>query len=380
MALKILREKMKTIQILKTVLFIIIIYLPNSGISAEQTEEHKNEAESGVVELKENSDILFKVDTTVLQMSEIAKTITSPGEVVLNQYRTALVSLRIDGQIIKRLAKMGEDVKAGAPLVVISSIQMSEAQQAYIVNVKEWRRVKQLGKQVVSGKRYIEARSKWQTSEAMLMALGLDRKQLLKLEKDQNPDGIFRLNSPINGIVMSDDFIEGEYANAGRKLFVVSDESVIWVEASVTPDQAALFSTGDFAEIFHSGESHSGTISQISHIISESTRTLKIRIEIDNSKDDLHPGQFVTVKLRQSTVQTKMAVPESALVRTADGDWGVFVEFKKYHYRQIEVEILDQQQGLAVVDGLSLGMKVVVEGAFYLSAELGKAGFDPHGH
>ncbi len=371
---------MKTIKILKIVLFIIATYLPTSGFSAEQADDHEDEAEAGVVELKENSDVLFKVKTTVLQLSDIAKAITSPGEVVLNQYRTALVSLRIDGQIIKRLAKMGEQVKSGQPLAVISSIQMSEAQQAYIVNVKEWRRVKQLGKQVVSGKRFIQARSKWQSSEARLMALGLDTKQLLELEKDQNPDGIFHLNSPIDGIVMSDDFIEGEYANAGSQLFVVSDESVIWVEASVSPEQAALFSAGDIAQVVHSGESHNGVISQISHIVSESTRTLKIRIEIDNEKDDLHPGQFVTVNLRQSTTEKKMAVPESALVRTADGDWGVFVEFKKYHYRQVEVEILEQQQDLAVIEGLTLGMKVVVEGAFYLSAELGKAGFDPHGH
>ena len=350
------------------------------GHSAEDADEHENEEESGVVELKQNSELLFKVVTTDLQLSDIAKAITSPGEVVLNQYRTALVSLRIDGQIIKRLSKMGEEVTVGQPLAVISSIQMSEAQQAYIVNVKEWRRVKQLGKQLVSGKRYIEARSKWQSSVARLMALGLDKKQLSALEKNQNPDGIFRLNSPIDGIVMNDDFIEGEYATAGSQLFIISDESVIWVEASVSPDQAALFATGDFAEVIHSGDSHSGLVTQISHIVSESTRTQKIRIEIDNSKDDLHPGQFVTVNLRQSATEKKMAVPESALVRTADGDWGVFVEFKKYHYRQIEVEIIEQHQGIAVIDGLTLGMKVVIDGAFYLSAELAKAGFDPHGH
>jgi RND family efflux transporter MFP subunit len=371
---------MKTIKILKVFLIIAITCFPVLGFSAEDADEHEGEDEAGVVELKKNSELLFKVTTTDLKLSDIANSITSPGEVVLNQYKTALVSLRIDGQIIKRLAKMGEEVETGQALAVISSIQMSEAQQAYIVNVKEWRRVKQLGKQVVSGKRFIEARSKWHSSEARLVALGLDKKQLSELEKNQNPDGIFRLNSPINGIVISDDFIEGEYAAAGSQLFVVSDESVIWVEASVSPDQASLFTKGDFAEVVHSGESHSGVVSQISHIVSESTRTLKIRIEIDNSKDDLHPGQFVTVKLRQAASVKKMAVPESALVRTADGDWGVFVEFKKYHYRQIEVEVLEQQQNLAIINGLTLGMKVVTDGAFYLSAELAKAGFDPHGH
>jgi len=212
------------------------------------------------------------------------------------------------------------------------------------------------------------------------MALGLELEQLSQLEKEQNPDGIFHINSQTAGIVMSDDFIEGQYAEAGTRLFVISDESSIWVEASVSPDQAALFSIGDIAQVEHSGESHPGKIIQISHLVSETTRTQTIRIEVENPKDDLHPGQFVTANLRQIKSDKKTALPEAAIVRTKDGDWGVFVEISPRHFKQQEVEILGRQGNLMIIEGLELGTPVVIDGAFYLSAELAKAGFDPHGH
>ncbi len=346
----------------------------------ENNERPEQTNEQGIIEIKADNKDLFEIKIEKLTLKDIAKEITSPGEVVLNTYKTAIVALRIDGQITKRLAKMGEKVTIGQPMAIISSIRMSDAQQAYIVDVKEWRRVKQLGREVVSGKRYISARSKWKSSKARLLAFGLDQVQLTRLEKEQKPDGIFKVNSPIDGIVIKDDFIEGQYASAGTSLFEVSDESIIWVEASVSPDQAALFSPGDLATIFHSGESHQGKITQISHLVSESTRTQKIRIEIENSKDDLHPGQFVTAKLQQAQTQKKIAVPESALVRTTDGDWGVFVEVSNGQYKQHEVEVIARQGNLMIISGLKIGTPVVIDGAFYLSAELAKAGFDPHNH
>lgn len=361
--------------------WVLGLFLLSLNIQAEEhaTGKEDVDGEPGVVELKANSEALFKIKVEKLKLRDVSKELTAPGEVVLNAYKTAIVALRIDGQVVKRLVRMGDKVKKGQPLAEISSIQMSEAQQAFIVNVKEWSRVKQLGRKVVSGKRYIEARSKWQSSKARLMALGLDQNQLLQLEKTQLPDGLFQAISPIDGVVISDDFIEGQFIRTGGQLFVISDESQIWVEAFVSPAKAALFSAGDRAEIVHDGEHHQGKVVQVSHLISESTRTQKIRIVIDNSKDDLHPGQFVSVKLLQAATEKKLAVPENALVRTADGDWAVFVEEKLNHFKQVEVELERRQGDSMIIKGIKDGTPVVIEGAFYLSAELAKAGFDTHG-
>lgn len=362
---------------LKTAFFVLILLF---SLSLSANEKEHDEEEIGLVELKENSESLFKINTEKARLRMFSKEITAPGEVVLNAYKTAIVSLRINGQVTKRLVKMGDPVVSGQALAEISSIEMADAQLAYVVDVKEWSRVKQLGKKLVSGKRYIEARSRWLSSKARLMALGIDKKQLNKLEKNEAPDGNFKALSPINGVVFNDDFIVGQYIEAGGQLFVVSDESKIWVEAAVSPSQAALFSAGDLAQVIHDGEPHEGEIIQVSHLVSEPTRTQKIRVEVNNKDDDLHPGQFVTAKLKQRVTEQKLAVPESALVRTADGDWAVFIEEKPRHFKQYEVELIRRQGDLMLISGIEIGADVVVDGAFYLSAELSKAGFDPHGH
>ncbi len=375
-------ERRTVMNMLVNLGLILALILPGLNLQAEEHAAGHEEAEGepGVVELQENIESLFKIKVEKIQYHDVAKELTAPGEVVLNAYKTAIVALRIDGQVVRRLSKMGDKVKKGQPLAEISSIQMSEAQQAFIVNVKEWSRVKQLGRKVVSGKRYIEAHSKWQSSKARLMALGLDENQLKQLEKTQLPDGLFQAISPIDGVVISDDFIEGQFIEAGGQLFVISDESQIWVEAYVSPLQAALFSVGDRAEVEHDGERHQGQIVQVSHLISETTRTQKIRIAIDNSKDDLHPGQFVSVKLQQTTTEKKLTVPENALVRTADGDWAVFVEEKPKRFKQVEVELERRQGDSMIINGIKDGTPVVIEGAFYLSSELAKAGFDSDDH
>ncbi|RLA02144.1 MAG: hypothetical protein DRQ47_07180, partial [Gammaproteobacteria bacterium] len=93
----------------------------------EAEEKHDSEDEQGVVEIAENSNEIYKVKVAKLRLYDIAREITSPGEVVLNSYKTGIVALRIDGQIIKRLSKMGESVTQGQPMAIISSVQMSEA-------------------------------------------------------------------------------------------------------------------------------------------------------------------------------------------------------------------------------------------------------------
>jgi RND family efflux transporter MFP subunit len=350
--------------------------LPLSEKHSETEGSHSSE----LIHLKPNSENIFRIKTKIMQLQSVSKVITAPSEVVLNAYKTAIVALRINGEVIKRFAKMGDQVKKGQVLAEISSIQMADAQQAYIVDSKEWMRVKILGKSLVSGQRYFEVRSNWQLSKARLLALGFVQHQLKRLEKKGIPDGRFKLFSPIDGIIFKDDFIQGQYIQAGGRLFVISDESSIWVEVSLSPLQASLFGIGDLADVFHHGESHAGKIIQVSQVISEKTRPQKIRIEVNNHNDDLHPGQFVSTRLKQKASEKKILVPDSALIRTSDGDWAVFIEVKPKQFKQHEITLIRREGDLMVISGVNVGEKVVIEGAFYLSAELAKSGFDPHGH
>jgi len=102
---------------------------------------------------------------------------------------------------------------------------------------------------------------------------------------------------------------------------------------------------------------------------------------------------FVEVKFSLSANSSGFAVPQSALMRSSDGDWQVFIEEQPYQFQAIEVKLgnkmlsdtkseqnlqeiiaLDNEQGLAI------GVKVVISGAFFLASQAAKSGFDTHNH
>jgi len=86
------------------------------------------------------------------------------------------------------------------------------------------------------------------------------------------------------------------------------------------------------------------------------------------------------VYFRFTTKEPVLAVPESALMRGADGDWTVYVEAAEGEYESVEVELGRSIGGLREVSGLAEGQRVVLRGAFFVASEIAKGGFDPHNH
>ena len=75
-----------------------------------------------------------------------------------------------------------------------------------------------------------------------------------------------------------------------------------------------------------------------------------------------------------------IVVPDSALMRSADGDWTVFVEEAPGQFKQTEVELVGSSLGRKVIEGIPTGTPIAVAGAFFIASEMAKSGFDPHDH
>ncbi|HID82805.1 MAG TPA: efflux RND transporter periplasmic adaptor subunit [Thiotrichales bacterium] len=313
----------------------------------------------------------------------VAEIIRAPGEVVLNAYRTAHVTPRIEAQIIARKARLGDAVEQGQALVTLSSVGMAEAQGALLVANREWQRVRKLGRKVVSERRYIEAQVARQQAYAKVLAYGMTQAQidrLLREGKASSANGTFDLLSPQDGTVISDDFIIGELAAAGRLLFTITDETTLWVDARLTPEEAGLIETGAAVAIRTGQLELPGKVIQIKHALDEKTRTWPVRIEVANPDDVLHPGLFVTAEIRSNRQETAIAVPVAAVLRSPDGDWQVFVEEEPGHYTPKEVTVVRPAGNRMIVTGLSTGERIVGEGAFFVQSEIAKSGFEVHDH
>jgi len=347
-------------------------------------EDGEHEDEEGRVHLNQEQQDSAGIVVEVLRLQAIPVEIEALGEIRLNAYATSQITPRIDAQVVKRLVQLGDEVSSGQALVILSSVAMAQAQGELLVTANEWQRVKKLGKKVVSKSRYLESRITFQQAKAKVRAYGMTVEQTKKLLKENTisqADGDFTLLSTQHGTVIRDDFITGQLVEPGQMLFEVTNEAVLWVEARVNPRSINEFSKGADARIKVGDKWLNGKVIQVHHALDETTRTLAVRLQVPNPDDDLHPGQFITARIKAGDSDVKvLSLPTNAVLRSPDGDWQVFIEEEPGEFEAKEIEVVREIPGVMVIEGLAVGTRVVTEGAFFVQSEQAKSSFEVHNH
>ncbi len=359
------------------------LLLSAPAFAASDEAEHGHDESPSVTELTPAQARMAGIETRVVEPGSLGRAITAPGEVGLDAYRTIRVTPRISAQVVERHVRLGDEVRRGQPLVSLSSVAMAEAQGGLMEASIELRRVKSLGRQVVSEKRFVAAHIAYQQAFARATAYGMTKAQidaLLETGDASRATGEFQLLSNQDGTVISDDFIVGELIEPGRDLMEISDESVLWVEARLTPEEADEVAIGAPVRVRSGRYWLTGRVVQKSHRLDETTRTLAVHIEVGNPEDRLHPGQFVTAVIESRDGERGIIVPSSAVLRGADGDWQVLVETAPGRYEAREVEVRRSVGDRTLVDGLPEGTTIVSKGAFFVQSEMAKSGFAVHNH
>ena len=300
--------------------------------------------------------------------------ITAPGEVVLNAYSSSEVTPRIASIVLARYAILGEKVRKDQPLARLSSIEMAEAQGELLIAANEWRRVKEIGRETISDRRYTEAQVAIQQATAKVQTFGMTPSQVEKFLTNDDVSqatGAYDLLSPQDGTVHSDNFLVGERIEPGQVLFELTDESTLWIEAQLAASDARLISVNTPARISVDGVRWlDGAVVQLAHSLHDQTRTRAVRMEIDNQDDLLHPGEFVRVEFRLGTDQQVLAVPASAIV-TMQQSPAVFRAMAGDELRAVLVETGRVYGGwVEIRAGISDGDEIAIAGVFVLKAEL----------
>jgi cobalt-zinc-cadmium efflux system membrane fusion protein len=315
----------------------------------------------GIVVAPASTELLSQVDTV-------------PAEVKADQYRVAEVAARVKSQVVTRFAKLGDRISRGAPLVTLSSTEMADAHGQLVLAAQEWRRMRALGPEIVSRKRYEEAEVGLAGARARVEAFGMsagDAQGLSAASGAQRANGRYTLYAPQAGTVLSDDFVLGQDVEPGKVLFQLADEEGLWVEAQVSPDHAQNVSPETQVEIVPNdgGKPLLGTVLRTAPTVTEATRTRAVRIRVDNSLGRLHIGDAVSVRLQTAGATPALVVPEAAIV-LLNGAAGVFVlSGDTFEFRPLDVD--PATGGRSVVKrGLARGEQVATAGAFALKARV----------
>jgi cobalt-zinc-cadmium efflux system membrane fusion protein len=315
----------------------------------------------------------------------VPEVVTAPGDVALDLKQVAKITSRIEGQVAKIYAQLGDRVRSGQPLVAIASLQFDQLIEEYLVakaqaDVAEnsfKRTEKLLAEQIVTERRFVEERgrhletkARFQHIREKLQNMGLSTKELQELEQGSHEESHrYTLTSPISGTVVAQQIVRGQGVAPGIELFEVVDTSRVWVFASLPIEQARRFKEGDMGTIIpKGGEPVTAPLTYLAPVADEATRTIRVRFEVANQHGRLKPREYVEVQLTIASPPT-LAVPETA-VTMVENVRGVFVQ-RENGYAFVPLDTGREGGGwIEVRKGLTEGERIVIDGTLDLKAVL----------
>jgi cobalt-zinc-cadmium efflux system membrane fusion protein len=179
------------------------------------------------------------------------------------------------------------------------------------------------------------------------------------------------LRSPLAGVVLSRDIVQGSIVEPGAVLVTVTDPRTLWLEINATerlapllrPNRRIQFSVAELAPA-----TFEAAVTHVAEALDPATRTVDVHAVVRNAAGTLRPAMFATVQLSLNEARTGVAVPDGAIQRL-DERPVVFVAHPddrggaRFERRDVEVGAQDGEL-VQVVRGLNAGDVVVVDGAF----------------
>lgn len=368
--------------------------------SATEEHEHSEEGhteepthdEGSEVELTPEQIELAGVRSTAVARGEVYSELALTGEVTLNQDKVVHMTPRVPGTIAYVVTDLGDRVFTGELLLVLESRDLADAKAEYLaakgrlsLAQTRFNREARLWKQKISSEQdFLDAKQalneseiETQSSEHKLRALGLTTDDLAVVHDDESFAN-YHVIAPFDGTVIEKHVVKGERVDEGSTLFRLASLDTVWVIGSVYEKDIGRVKRGQPASVTvkaYPDRVFRGTVKWVADIIDEKTRTLKIRVEVDNSSRLLKPGMFASIAVAVEAKDDVITVPPSALQRQKD-ETIVFVDRGNGEFERREVRVGLRSSGeVEIIEGLAAGEKVVSDGSFILKSELEKEGF-----
>jgi cobalt-zinc-cadmium efflux system membrane fusion protein len=347
--------------------------------------------------VKVDADLLAAglVQTELLSPQRVSAPFELAGQIAFDERRVAHVSPVVPGLVRKVWVDLGQQVRAGQPLFEIESSELAAAQGEWLeaqallrLAEKSHQRQQALwAERVTSEREYLEAQQaaagaavRQGMARQKLLRLGVTTAELETLEAQGLADGAghFTARAPLAGTVIGVQASFGELVEPGKDVVLLSDPSRLWVWADLYEHQLAEVSgawrSGALAATVtveaYPNEVFSGAVDFVGAAMETASRTVRVRVSLNNPGDRLRPGMFARVRLYPQGERRSLVVPAVAVLSDEGRDF-VFVHHDGDYFVRRPV-----QTGHAVGDlmeirsGLATGQRVVTAGAFLLKSDV----------
>ena len=173
------------------------------------------------------------------------------------------------------------------------------------------------------------------------------------------------IRAPVSGQIISRSVTKGQIIQPGTELFRMVRDGRLELDAQVPETDLPALRAGQTATITSShAEPTTGTIRIVTPEVDTQTRLGVARISLA-SGSGLKPGMFARAEIDAGTREATVVPTQAVLYR--DNKAGVFVIGEGDKVSFVPVQVLQRNDSQTSVDGLSQGVRVVVEGAGFLN-------------
>ena len=290
-----------------------------------------------------------------VERGSFARAVDTVGVVAVDEHRVEAIEVRQPGWVEElNVRAVGDSVRRGQRLAGVYSPDLLATQQELLIAGNS------------GDPQLIEA------ARHRLGLFGLSAAQIAHIEKTGQAERRVDYFAPFDGYVMDLGARQGAAVTPGTVLFQLAALDSIWINAEVPETQAAWIKTGDpaTAELpALPGDHFTGQIDYVYPELMPTTRTLKVRVVVNNLRLRLRPGMFATVHLRGATQDQMLTVPTEAVIKTGTRSL-VIVADDDTHFRPSLVRVGAEHGGRSeILEGLSAGQNVVASGQFLIDSE-----------
>ena len=241
---------------------------------------------------------LMEIRTTPVERKFAEAEIRMVGKIDYDETRIKYITAWTPGRIDRLYVDYtGIPVSKGDHMVYLYSPDLLSAQAELIQAAKS-------AQNISAGSSELINRSILATLDAArekLRLLGLTPGQISGIEKSGKPVDHLTIYAPIGGIVIDKNATEGMYVQTGTRIYTIADLSKLWVKLDAYESDMSWIRYGQqvkFTTEAYPGRTFKGQISFIDPILDAKTRTVKLRVNVDNSDSALKPGMFVRAVAR----------------------------------------------------------------------------------
>jgi Cu(I)/Ag(I) efflux system membrane fusion protein len=299
------------------------------------------------------------VRTAVATWQDISQTIQTVGYVGYDEHLTSHVHTRVEGWIENlKVRAIGDRVTSGDLLFSMFSPEIGSASAEHIRALED------------GNTRIIEI------SRNRLRSVGMSDRQIEEVEATREIARNLSVYAPQDGVVIGIEAADGMYLQPTTRAVFLTDLATVWLVVDVFERDIARLTDDMTASIrfdHMNGRVFEGRVDYIYPELDAKTRTLPVRLVVDNAEGLLKPNMFATVALSPGASRQALTVPTEAIIRTGSAERVILKTGEgTFAPRLITTGLRDEfDEGgrTEVVQGLAPGEEVVASAQFLIDSE-----------